>query len=257
MLEANEAFVFSRESIREVDRAAVQEFGLPGVVLMENAAGAVESEVIAAADTDDAVVVIVCGGGNNGGDGFACARRLVNGGHRGMRVVIVRCASAGSVKGDAEIHMLVAERMGIPMVDLEGQGAHLALERMAQEHGEPDIVVDALFGTGLDRPIEGLASEVVAWINAQGERGAVVISVDIPSGLDCDTGLALLREGSPTGARGAPENIVVRADTTVTFVGLKQGFLEEASWKYVGEVVVGDIGAPRPLVERLGRRVEL
>lgn len=235
-----------------MDRAAIQEFGMPGVVLMENAAAAVEGEVIAAADADDALVVIVCGSGNNGGDGFACARRLVNAAHRNMRVVIVRCAAPEHVHGDAVIHMDIADRMEIPIIELAGERAHLILEGMARSRGEPDIIVDALFGTGLDRPIEGELSEVVSWINAQGERGAVVIAVDIPSGLDCDTGRPLLAAGAKDD-RGA----VVRADTTVTFVGLKQGFVDEASWDYVGEVVVGDIGAPRTLAERFGKRVKM
>ncbi len=244
-----DVLVFSRDAIRLLDRAAVEEFGLPGVVLMENAAAAVEAEVVAAADADGALVVIVCGGGNNGGDGFACARRLVNAAHRGMRVVIVRCGGVGAARGDAGTHARVAERMGITMVDAHDSGARLVLERLVQEQGAPDIVVDALFGTGLDRPIEGEAGAVVAWMNAQGERGAVVISVDIPSGLDCDTGMPLLAEGVRDDVAA-----VVRADTTVTFVGLKQGFEDERSWDYVGEVVVGDIGAPRALAERFGRR---
>ncbi len=244
--------MFSREGMRALDRAAIQEYGMPGVVLMENAAAAVEAEVLAAADADDALVVVVCGGGNNGGDGFACARRLVNAAHRGMRVVIVRCTAPEKVHGDAVIHMDIADRMEIPIVELAGERARLILEGMARSRGEPDIVVDALFGTGLDRPIEGEMSEVVSWINAQGERGAVVIAVDIPSGLDCDTGAPLLAAGAKDDAGS-----VVRADTTVTLVGLKQGFVEERSWEFVGEVVVGDIGAPRTLAARYGKRVRM
>lgn len=247
-----ETLVFSREAIRSLDRAAVEEFGLPGTTLMENAGAALEAEALEAADGEGLLCVVVCGGGNNGGDGYVCARRLVNASARGLRVVVARCSPAERVSGDAAVYMRVAERMGIEMVEAHGGGARGALEAIEQSHGRADIVVDALFGTGLDRPVEGAMSDVVSWINAQGARGAVVIAADIPSGLDCDSGRPLLAAGAQ-GDSGS----VVRADTTVTFVGLKQGFLEESSWAYVGEVVIGDIGAPRSLGERLGRRVRL
>ena len=109
------------------------------------------------------------------------------------------------------------------------------LEPGRRPGSSPDVVVDAIFGTGLDRAVGGAAAGWIEWINGQDQP---VLAVDVPSGLDCDT--------------GAPLGYAVRADRTVTFVGLKRGFLEPAAQPYIGEVVVVDIGAPIELYERLG-----
>jgi NAD(P)H-hydrate epimerase len=105
----------------------------------------------------------------------------------------------------------------------------------------PALVVDAIFGTGLDRPVEGRPAEVIDWINRIMARGRPVLAVDVPSGLDCDTGL--------------PLGHAVRATATVTFVARKPGLLEPPGRDHAGRVTVADIGAPRELVERFGRPV--
>ena len=106
-----------------------------------------------------------------------------------------------------------------------------------------EIVVDALFGTGLKAAPRSPADRVIAWINRR--EHAKVVSIDLPSGLNCDTG------------RPFDESCCVRASLTVTLVGLKAGFLELDAQSYLGEVVVGDVGGPRELCERLGRRVDI
>jgi NAD(P)H-hydrate epimerase len=110
------------------------------------------------------------------------------------------------------------------------------LEGFADQH-RADLIVDAIFGTGLDRPITGRAADIINWINA---TGIPVLAADVPSGLDCDTGEIL--------------GVAVRAACTVTFVGLKIGFDSPSSRQLLGEVIVADIGAPRELIERFGKR---
>ncbi len=230
-------FIFTRESSRAVDRAAVEEFGLPNIVLMENAAGAVEAEVLEALDEEDGPVLICCGPGNNGGDGLAAARRLHN---AGVTVAIALCADPASLRGDPATHLRVAQKMQLPIREIKSAAD---LDAMVRAHGDPALIVDALFGTGLDRALEGAALQTVQWINAQEAKGVFVLAVDAPSGLDCDTGEAL----------GGPDR-AVRADVTVALCGVKQGFLAQGADDYLGEVVVGDIGVPYELLERFGTR---
>jgi NAD(P)H-hydrate epimerase len=220
-------YLLDRDSVRAVDRAATEEFGIPGIVLMENASrglAATANCILERLCAWPATVLIICGHGNNGGDGYALARHLHNSGHRPV-LVPLGAPSAGS---DAAINRDICRRISLP-------------ERSAEELDSiegVDLVVDAIFGTGLDREVAGVAAQVIRWIN----RGAgPVLAVDTPSGLDCDT-------GKPLGA-------TVRADTTVTFVGPKPGFSELDAQPFVGDVVVADIGVPIEVVRRYGRPV--
>lgn len=222
-------YVVTREACRLVDRLAVGEFCIPSMVLMENAArhaSDVALEMVEAIEHPR--VVIVCGAGNNGGDGLAMARHLSNAGCE-VRCVLVR--PAGEFRDDAARQLEIVRRMKIECVH--------DLTRIAGQAA--DLVVDAVLGTGLDREIGGAALAAVVEINRSRERGARVLAVDVPTGLDCDRGVAL----------GA----AVRADVTVSFVGIKAGFAELSAQEYVGDVVVADIGAPRELVERFGSAV--
>jgi NAD(P)H-hydrate epimerase len=108
-----------------------------------------------------------------------------------------------------------------------------------------DLVVDAMFGSGLTRPLEGVFADAVEWINRERASGCDVLSVDVPSGLDCDTGL-------PVGG----ESPAVRADHTLTLGGVKRGMLLAASREWTGSVSVGDLGLPRWLLERFGEAIE-
>ncbi|MBL0922767.1 MAG: hypothetical protein IBJ10_11660, partial [Phycisphaerales bacterium] len=146
--ELGAVYVLTREASRAIDRAAVEEYGLPNIVLMENAAGAVEAEVIEALDGEDGLVLLCCGPGNNGGDGLAAARRLHN---AGVRVAVALCAPESSVKGDAAVHLRVVKKMGLPFV---AAGGVADVEGLLEELEVPALVVDALYGTGLDRALE-------------------------------------------------------------------------------------------------------
>lgn len=230
-------YVLTREGSRSLDRAAVEEYGLPNIVLMENAAGAVEAEVIEALNGEDGFVLICCGPGNNGGDGLAAARRLHN---AGVRVAVALCAPESSVKGDAAVHLKVAKKMEIPLEVVKGAKE---MEAFVRELDEPSMIVDAIFGTGLDRALESGVREIVQWINGLEDSGVFVLAVDVPTGLDADT-------GKPIGG------VAVRADVTVALAGVKKGFLTDAAGRFIGEVVVGDIGAPVELLERFGELLE-
>jgi NAD(P)H-hydrate epimerase len=212
--------VFTRESIRRLDRLAVEEFGIPSILLMENAAIGVAAAALKMVRRG-ARIAIYCGPGNNGGDGLAAARHLVN---AGAEVEIVLSGPGRKYSGDAVVNYRIARAMGIPV--------------RASASARPALIIDALLGTGLDRAVEGTIKRLIARINSR-PRGVRVLAVDIPSGLDANT--------------GEPLGDAVRADATVTLVGLKVGFLNPQARPYIGKVQVAGIGAPSELVRRLGR----
>lgn len=219
--------VFDREAIRAVDQAAVEEYGIPGIVLMENAAhglAAEATEMLKSTSLNPATTLIICGSGNNGGDGYALARHLHN---LGAEVVLAPL-SPPLEESDAGVNYAICRRMKLSEIPVD------ALDDFARTN-DIHLIVDAIFGTGLARPVEEKPAEVIEWINT---RARPVLAVDVPSGLDCNT-------GKPLGS-------AVRAARTVTLVGLKKGFLHPDAQKYLGEVVVADIGVPIELIRRYG-----
>lgn len=232
-------YVLTRDAARAIDRRCASDYGIPTLVLMENAAVHVaETALEELENASDPLVLIVCGPGNNGGDGLAVARHMSN---AGVDVRIVVLGDAEDMRGDSGVQLRACRKMKLPIVYTGDKGA-IAIDGVLTDSDgtarKPRVVIDAVFGTGLTRPVEGVAAELIAAMNELGRRGAHVISIDIPSGLDADTGAAL----------GA----VVRAGTTVTFAGLKPGLLAFDAQGYVGDVVVADIGSPRALLEELG-----
>lgn len=231
--------VFTRAQVRELDRLAVQEFGVPGIVLMENAARGVAEVVLEGLESlREPGVLVVCGPGNNGGDGFAIARHLAN---SHVRVAIVSSRPVASLAGDARTNAEIAARMGLAISVGGGAAAREACARLGG--GVPDAVIDAVLGTGLDRAAEGVERELIGEVNRLKAAGASVVAVDLPSGLDADT-------GRPAGAESG---VAVKADLTVSLAGVKAGFLNLGAQEYVGDLLVVDIGAPSVLLERLGR----
>jgi len=211
----------SREQVRALDRRAIDEFGVPGVILMENA-GRGAAEVLMSLGVQGSVAVC-CGKGNNGGDGFVIARHLDL---HGIAVRVLLFAHPEQLTGDAATNYQIVSRAGIPL-EVRGDAVGLGPELAAA-----DWIVDALFGTGLTGAVRPPFDGVIAAINAS---GAQVLAVDIPSGLDCDT-------GEPLGA-------TIRAQHTVTFVAAKKGFANPASREWTGTVHVSGIGAPRAVFE--------
>jgi hydroxyethylthiazole kinase-like uncharacterized protein yjeF len=215
--------IMSRDEVRGVDRWAIERIGVPGVVLMENA-GRSCAELIREKLKDIAkpLVCLFCGAGNNGGDGYVIARHLRNAGFD-TRVVV--CGSREKITGDARINLDVLEYLGQSVTWLDPSHSNAAESIHAAAAGA-QLVVDALFGTGLQGE---LRPEYRTIIDAINDLKIPVLAVDIPSGLDCDT-------GKPLGA-------AIRATWTVTFVALKKGFAAHPqSRDYTGTVYVASIG---------------
>ena len=232
-------FVFTRDAIRKLDRLASQEFGIPSIVLMENAARHVTDVALDGLEAVDAPkVLVVCGPGNNGGDGLAAARHLHN---AGLRVTLFLAANPAQYGGDARTNLDIVQRMGLRLFQIDPSAPARSLGAAAAGLGTTDLVIDALVGTGLSRDLDPTFEKLVTQINGLAADGVPVLAVDLPSGLDADTGL--------------PRRAAVRASVTVTFAGVKEGFFALEAQPFLGEVVVADIGVPRELLDRLGRRL--
>ncbi|AFV12054.1 carbohydrate kinase-like protein [Thermacetogenium phaeum DSM 12270] len=214
------------DEMRELDREATRRFGIPGLLLMENA-GLSIVDVILKRFWDNKPqgkrILILAGPGNNGGDGFVVGRHLFN---RGAEVKILITAPPDSYGGDAEVNLKIVSEMGIPLRVLEPERLREVEEMLAGA----DLVLDALFGTGF----RGVPREPVAsLIRLVNKAGKAVVAVDLPSGLEADTG------------RVAGD--CVRAQVTVTMGMPKIGLYLEPGAQYAGEVVVGDISFPPEL----------
>ena len=216
----------TREEMRELDRRAIEEFGIPGIVLMENA-GRAAAEVVAALAGERSAerVVILCGRGNNGGDGYVVARHLHN---RGLAVEVWRLGGDPRPGSDAATNLEVAIKMGISIRRAEGPSA---LDEIRGRLGPAAVAVDALLGTGLAGEVR---EPYLSAIELLDEGLSPVVAIDGPSGLDCNTGEVL----------GAS----VHAVRTVTFGAPKVGFSLGDGPALVGDLVVADISIPRELL---------
>jgi NAD(P)H-hydrate epimerase len=217
----------TREQVREIDRRSIEEYGIPGIVLMENAAAAVADRANGmiwlerkGPQPQPGSALIICGGGNNGGDGLSVARYLHN---RGHDVRIQLASPIDRYTGDALTNLKIVQAMKLPLQWIEQ-------EQPAQDWVRFDLIIDALFGTGLSS-----TPRDTRWIDYMNSQKIPVLAIDVPSGLDCDTGY--------------PHGACVRAKHTVTFVREKRGFGNPESRQYTGTVTVADIGCPRELIE--------
>jgi len=221
----------SRDQVRRIDRCAIEIVGTPGVVLMENAGrGAADAIEAFAGEAARGAVAVVAGTGNNGGDGFVIARRLAM---RGAKVVTFLTGPEEKITLDAAVNLNVIRNLAHDVRPVSPAGA----EGLGEQLAEFGMVVDAVGGTGIRGPLRGAVAEVVRQINAAGRP---VVAVDIPTGLDCDTGEA----PDPT----------VRAAMTVTFVARKRGFDASSAGEYTGQVRVVDIGIPPEIAWAISRR---
>lgn len=204
--------------VRAFDAWAIESVGISGVVLMENA-GSGCADIIAErlGGAAGKRVCIFCGGGNNGGDGYVIARHLHN---AGCSVKVVICADRGKIRGEALENLRIIEKMGLDIETFDPSG-----EMVVRAAQDCDIVVDALFGTGLSGRLRDNYIKLIESINS---LDAEIIAVDIPSGLDCD-------EGVPLGA-------AIKAAATMTFVAVKKGFIEKNAKEFTGDVYVVSIG---------------
>ncbi|QDU40564.1 Bifunctional NAD(P)H-hydrate repair enzyme Nnr [Maioricimonas rarisocia] len=218
----------TRDDVRDVDRRAIEELGMPGVVLMENAGR--ETARVFRKGGLDGEVVICCGKGNNGGDGYVIARHLEI---EGVAVRTLVFAEPDDITGDAEVNLRVLQQSGANVEFLPEPDSDDLEQRLA----DADWIVDALLGTGVRGELREPLPAVIASINAApGQVGAV----DLPSGMDCDTGERL--------------GECVRAERTATFVARKRGFDAPGTAEWTGDVHVVSIGVPRSLLTSYGLR---
>jgi NAD(P)H-hydrate epimerase len=217
--------LFSRAQARAYDAHCIADLGIPGILLMECAAHGIAAAAMRAASAGAGqapLFVAVCGPGQNGGDGYAAIRHLHSAGMDALALETLP-PRAGT---DAQLEHGMAARLGLV------QPFAQAVARIeADAQARRTVVIDALFGTGLDRPLSGHDAVRVHWISSMRERGATVVAVDIPSGMDCDTGEAL-------------GGVCVEADITVTMVAPKLGMANPAAARRAGTVVSVPIGGP-------------
>ena len=217
-------FVLNRRQTREVDRRAVNEYGISSVVLMENAGRGVADKLVELGVRGP--VAICCGKGNNAGDGFVLARHLDL---RSIAVDVLVWAEADDLSEDAGINFAILQKSGVP-IDVFGK-RHDA-PRAAAHLAGAEWVVDALLGTGAQGEPRAPLDAVIGQLN---DSKRPILAIDLPSGLDCDSGAAARH--------------TIRAAHTCTFVAAKPGFLAPGAAAYTGRVHVLDIGVPRRLVE--------
>jgi NAD(P)H-hydrate epimerase len=222
---AMNSIVLSREQSRQVDRLAIEQYGLSGLVLMENAGRGV-ADVLCALGISGPVV-ICCGKGNNAGDGFVIARHLDI---RGLAVRVLLWAEPAELTGDADANFRILRKTAVP---IEIFGNRRDPQRLAELLSDAAWIVDALLGTGARGEPRPPLDDVIDQLNA---ARAPKLAVDLPSGLDCDSGVAARH--------------TIRAAETCTFVAAKPGFFAPDAQQYTGRLHVLDIGAPRQIIDK-------
>ena len=216
----------NRTLSREVDRRAIQQYGMSSLVLMENAGRGVVDTLVRLGI--EGPVCIVCGKGNNAGDGFVIARHLDL---RRYSPEILLLSDPQHLTGDAQVNFEILRKTDVPIQEFADE---FDAARFTASISHADWIVDAMLGTGASGNPRPPLDEVLYALNDAKVRK---LAIDLPSGLDCDTGLA----ASPT----------FRADHTCTFVAAKPGFFVADGPSVTGEVHVLDIGVPRQLVENI------
>jgi len=219
--------VLSREQVRSIDRMAIEELGMPGVVLMENAGRGCAELLLKTGVIGP--VCICCGKGNNGGDGFVIARHLEN---HGISTDVLLFTDPDELTGDAAVNYGILERSRASIHVLLSVGTNP--NRLNDLLMKAEWIVDALLGTGTTGEVRDPFATAIDSIN---QAGKSVLAVDIPSGLDCDTGETL--------------GHCVRATMTATFVARKPGFQNAAAGPFLGQVHVVDIGVPHFVLTKI------
>lgn len=215
--------------MRKMDRLTIQDLGIPGAVLMENAArGATRIFMDHFAPSKDAHVVILCGGGNNGGDGYVMARYIKE---AGVAVTVIVLSELKKISGDARINLDVIQRMDIEILEIPDAKKWVKGRRMMRVC---DAIIDGILGTGLNSPVRGFYRKVIEEVNSLDKP---VMSVDIPSGLNADTGQIM--------------GVAVKADLTVTFGFPKIGQLVFPGAEVVGRLARIDIGIPDSIARQI------
>jgi len=210
--------------MRKIDSLATAKFGIPSLILMENAGRSVACEAESMISSKATSIVIFCGYGNNGGDGFVVARHLVN---RGYDVVIYVVGKQKKMSKDTKMNFDIINKMKIMVRKITDQRQINIATRYI---GKRQLIIDAVFGIGLKGRLDTFYCYLFKKINSS---NIPILSIDIPSGLDAD--------------RGIPLPIAIKAKKTITMGLAKKGFINPSAKKYLGRVIVADISLPRQL----------
>jgi NAD(P)H-hydrate epimerase len=227
--------ILTSAQMKEIDRQTIEEVGIPGPVLMENAGLQIFrflQTILPYCDGDK--IVIVAGRGNNGGDGLVIARHLWN---HGVVPQVLLLAAKDEVRGDAALNLGIAEKVGVPVAEVRSEADWNAKRKLIRE---ASVIVDAIFGTGLSKPAEGLYAKAIKDIN---KVGAFKLAVDIPSGLSSDSFEII--------------GPAIKADVTVTLAAPKIAHVLPPAEEWVGELVVADISVPPQLFSVSHLKLEL
>lgn len=220
--------VLTTQQVREIDQIAIQELGIPGIILMENAGHGVATQL---ATLGACRTLICCGAGNNAGDGFVIARHLDN---LGIETHVLLASSATRLRGDAATNFGWLSQTAVHLHDIEQTSVN---ELSRDFYRDQDWIVDALLGTGSHGIPRSPFDQIIRAANVSPARR---LAVDIPTGLDSETGVA--------------SQTTFRADHTATFVAAKPGLVATAASPWVGEIHVHSIGVPSGLLRRFGLR---
>jgi hydroxyethylthiazole kinase-like uncharacterized protein yjeF len=213
----------SSARMRRADRLSAEKFGIPVLLLMENAGRAV-AEVAERFLKRRGLILVLCGGGNNGGDGIAAARTLHN---RGYAVEVWLLKNPADYKGSLALHYQMAKRMGVRFKVFDTLNERTRRQMLARTA----LIVDALLGTGSHGTVSGAYARAIELAN---HARRPVLAVDVPSGLNADT--------------GKPEGPCIRATQTLTMAAAKPGLLKPSAKPFVGTLLVAEIGIPRTLL---------
>lgn len=223
-------YAAGQRDMQAMDKYTIEEIGLPGVVLMENAGAKVVEEIVTTVPSKHSKVLILCGGGNNGGDGFVIARRLFD---LGFSPSLFLLANPEKINSDAHVHFRAFQNRGMSHKVWDE-------EQFALQLNNADIIIDALLGTGVKGEVREPIRTAIEMVNRR-QGNSLVISVDIPSGLNSDDGKA--------------EGPAIIADKTITFVFPKKGFFLQDGPLHVGNWKAVDISVPPSIVNDLGLRL--
>jgi len=228
--------VLNSAQMREADRRTIDDIGIPSLVLMENAGRqAVAAMEAMYGDLLERQVAVLCGRGNNGGDGFVVARTLAQ---RGVDVSVFVMGRVADVRGDARINLEILGRLSLPVIEVADSQAW---ELHFSEVSDCTLIVDAIFGTGLNAPISGFIESIVTDVNAS---GIPVVAIDLPSGLSADSSV--------------PIGPSIEAGMTVTLAAPKLPLVLPPAENHAGDIVIADIGIPGDVLEAVdGPRVDL
>lgn len=222
--------ILSADGAKAIDKYTINEIGIQSIILMENAGNGIGSILINKGEK----FIFFCGVGNNGGDGLVVARKLI------IENKTVKVYVVGNIKKSSDEFRVNYEILTKMMAELEVINAEEDLEKIKSEIQNSDIVVDAIFGIGLNRKIEGEIHKLIDLIN---KYSKYTISIDNPSGLDCNTGI--------------PLNAAIQAEETLVIESLKKGYFNLNAERYLGKTSVIKIGIPESVVKKYSENIKI